>query len=54
MLDSRKELLDKIRLGEDSYLEYKDVRFSGERVSEPRRDSLAMSSPPSPTAAGAS
>lgn len=35
MLDSRKELLDKIRLGEDSYLEYKDVRFSGERVSEP-------------------
>ena len=41
MLDSRKELLDRIRLGEDSYLEYKEVRFAGERVSEPRRDSLA-------------
>lgn len=41
MLDSRKELLDKIRLGEDSYLEYTEVRFAGERVSEPRRDSLA-------------
>ena len=41
MLDSRKELLDKIRLGEDSFLEYKEVRFAGARVTEPRRDALA-------------
>ena len=41
MFDSRKELLDKIRLGEDTFLEYKEVRFSGGRVTEPRRDSLA-------------
>ncbi len=41
MFDSRRELLDKIRLGEDSFLEYKEVRFAGGRVSEPRRDSLA-------------
>ena len=41
MFESRRELLDKIRLGEDSFLEYKEVRFAGERVSEPRRESLA-------------
>ncbi len=41
MFDSRKELLDKIRLGEDSFLECKEVRFTGDRVSEPRRESLA-------------
>lgn len=41
MFDSTKELLDKIRLGEDSFLEYKEVRFSGKRVSEPSRSSLA-------------
>ena len=41
MFDSTKELLDKIRLGEDSYLEYKETRFSGKRVSEPSRNSFA-------------
>ena len=41
MFDSKKELLDKIRLGEDSYLEYKETRFSGARVSNPSRNSLA-------------
>lgn len=41
MFDSPKELLDKIRLGEDSLLELKEVRFAGERVSGPHRDSLA-------------
>lgn len=41
MFDSLKELLDAIRLGEDSFLELKEVRFSGARVSEPRRDALA-------------
>ena len=41
MFDSTKELLDKIRLGEDSFLEYKEARFSGKRVTEPSRNSLA-------------
>ena len=41
MLDSPKELLDKIRLGEDSILELKEVRFSGGNVVGPHRDSLA-------------
>ena len=41
MFDTRKELLDKIRLGEDTFLEYKEVRFAGQRITEPRRDSLA-------------
>lgn len=41
MFDSPKELLDKIRLGEDSLLELKEVRFAGERVSGPHRDSMA-------------
>ena len=41
MFDSRKELLDKIRLGEDSFLEFKEIRFSGSRVSQPSRQSFA-------------
>jgi len=41
MYDSVKELLDKISLGEDSFLELKEVRFSGDRVNAPRRDALA-------------
>ena len=41
MFDSQKELLDKIRLGESTFLEFKEVRFAGGRVSEPRRDALA-------------
>ncbi len=41
MFDSPKELLDRIRLGEDSALELKDVRFTGDRVHAPSRDSLA-------------
>ncbi len=43
MFDSQKELLDKIQLGEDTFLECKEVRFSGKRVSDPHRDSLADS-----------
>ena len=35
MFDSQKELLEKIALGESTYLEFKDVRFSGGRVAEP-------------------
>lgn len=41
MFDSPKELLDKIRLGEDSLLELKEVRFAGARVSSPHRASIA-------------
>ena len=41
MFDSQKELLEKIALGESTYLEFKDVRFSRGRVAEPKRDKLA-------------
>ena len=41
MFDSRKELLDKIRLGEDALLEYKEARFAGGRMTESCRSSLA-------------
>jgi len=41
MFDSAHELLQKIRLGEDTALELKTVRFRGDRVSEPNRDDLA-------------
>lgn len=41
MFDSPKELLDKIRLGEDSLLELKEVRFAGGRVNAPHRNSIA-------------
>ena len=35
MFDSKKELQAKIRLGEDTFLEFKEVRFAGNRVREP-------------------
>ena len=41
MFDSPDELLRKIRLGEDSTLELKSVRFRGGRVAGPSRDDLA-------------
>jgi len=41
MFDSPEELLQKIRLGEDTSLELKTIRFRGNRVAEPRRDELA-------------
>lgn len=41
MFDSTRELLDKISLGEDSFLELKEVRFTGDRVTAPSRESLA-------------
>jgi len=41
MFDSMDELLRKIRLGEDTCLELKTVRFKGERVSAPAREDLA-------------
>lgn len=41
MFDNSADLIEKIRLGEDSFLELKEVRFAGQRVSAPNRDSLA-------------
>ena len=41
MFDSPDQLLERIRLGEDSALELKDVRFAGDRVLAPARDALA-------------
>lgn len=41
MLNKPADLLDKIRLGEDSFLELKEVRLSGSKVTAPHRDSLA-------------
>lgn len=38
---NKSDLLEKLRLGEDSYIECKEVRFSGERITGPHRDSLA-------------
>ena len=41
MFDNVADLLEKIRLGEDSFLELKEARFAGQRVSAPHRDALA-------------
>lgn len=41
MFDSPEELLEKIRLGEDTSIEFKMVRFRGGRVEGPRREDLA-------------
>ena len=41
MYDNPIDLIEKIRLGEDSFLELKEVRLSGNRVAAPHRDSLA-------------
>lgn len=40
MFDSTAELMEKIRLGEDSFLELKEVRFSGGKVVAPHRENL--------------
>lgn len=41
MFNNPVDLVEKIRLGEDSFLELKEVRFAGNRVTAPHRDSLA-------------
>ena len=41
MFDSTKELLDRIRLGESTYLELEEVRFAGDGVAVPDPDTLA-------------
>ncbi len=41
MFDNPEELLRKIRLGEDTTIEFKTVRFRGDKVAEPKRPDLA-------------
>lgn len=41
MFDTNAELLEKIRLGESSFLEFKEVKLAGGKVSGPHRNSLA-------------
>ena len=41
MFESPEELIRKISLGEDTSLQFKSVRFRGDRVSAPGRDALA-------------
>ena len=41
MFATRSELLEKIRLGEDSFLELKEVRFAGVKVRGPEQNDLA-------------
>ena len=41
MFATRSELLEKIRLGEDSFLELKEVKFAGGKVRGPSQDGLA-------------
>ena len=41
MTNSPEELLQRIRLGEDTSLEFKEVRFKGDSVSSPSRHDLA-------------
>ena len=45
MYQTTQELLQAIRLGEDSSLELKAVVFSGAKVKGPGRDELAEDSP---------
>lgn len=41
MLATRSELLEKIRLGEDGFLELKEVKFAGGKLRGPAQDALA-------------
>ena len=41
MLDSADELVEKIGLGEDTFLEYKQVLFAGKRMTAPNRKAVA-------------
>ena len=41
MFMTRSELLEKIRLGEDSFLEFKEVRFAGGKIRGPAQNDLA-------------
>lgn len=38
---SKSELLEKIRLGEDQFIEFKEVRFAGNRITGPKQQDIA-------------
>jgi predicted HTH transcriptional regulator len=41
MFDTPQEILDHLKLGEDSFIEFKEVKFRGEGVIDPNAESLA-------------
>jgi predicted HTH transcriptional regulator len=41
MFETTDELLKQIRLGEDSALELKNLKYKGDQVNDPHRDSMA-------------
>ncbi|MCY4148412.1 MAG: putative DNA binding domain-containing protein [Gammaproteobacteria bacterium] len=41
MFASRNQLLERVRLGEDNFLELREVRFAGDKIRGPRQDDLA-------------
>ncbi len=41
MFDAIQEITDRLKLGEDSFVEFKEVKFRGEGVIEPNAESLA-------------
>ena len=41
MLETRSELINKIRLGEDSFFELKEVRFAGNKIRGPSQNDIA-------------
>ena len=41
MLNAKSELLEKIRLGEDSFFELKEVRFAGDKIRGPSQNDIA-------------
>jgi ATP-dependent DNA helicase RecG len=46
MFDTNEELINKIRLGEDSFLELKSVHISGKKITGPDRNSFRRTSRP--------
>jgi len=41
MFDTIQEIIDRLKLGEDSFVEFKEVKFSGEKITDPHAESLA-------------
>jgi len=46
MFDTTDELLKQIRLGEDSSLELKDLRYKGDKINEPHSNSIYAAAMP--------
>lgn len=41
MFDTVQEIIDRLKLGEDSFVEFKEVKISGEKITDPHAESLA-------------